>query len=422
MMAKSAKDFELSKEENKAYFDKSILPSMKLQYDFKPQDKPTAFFTAGLPGAGKSKVLDAWEKQYKDIIVVDVDNLRKEHPNTKEILKHFGEKASEVTHVDAVRWAAQVKIEAIQNKANYILDSSMRKPRSAEIEIDQASSNGYDAKVTMVAVNEYESLQGVFNRYAFQYANNSKDARFVDPSFVKESSLSILESAATIEKMDIKEFKIVNRDMEVLFDSTSPVKNKSAKETLKEHIDIRTWDKDKVAQLKNDWDNVINKLENIKAPEKVIESAKSTKSDLLNHLKQISQVKVNIVDRSHAAREVIATPIELEHGFQAVAVQGDAQLEKWGIYEIKSGLLIDQASTKKEALDKSNDLIKSLGKDAIDKKIANYGKLPTFEKKVKNMAIKQQSEIRTHNEAKRNKVLEQLRNQSDKTKFQGKER
>jgi len=30
-MAKSAKDFGLSKEENKAYFDKSILPSMKLQ-------------------------------------------------------------------------------------------------------------------------------------------------------------------------------------------------------------------------------------------------------------------------------------------------------------------------------------------------------------------------------------------------------
>ena len=422
MMTKSPKDFQLSKEENKAYFDKNILPVMKLQYSFKTQEKPTAFFTAGLPGAGKSKILDTWEKQYQDIIIIDADNLRKEHPNSKEILELFGEKSSEVTHADAVKWVAQTKAEAIKHQANYILDSSMRHPRSAEIEIGQALSNGYDAKVTMVAVNEYESLRGVFNRYAYQHEKNSKEARFVDPSFVKESSLSILDSAAVIEKMNIKEFKIVNRDMDILFDSSAPEKGKSAKDILSEHIDMRNWDKEKISNLKHSWDAVINKLENIKAPSKVIESAKSTKNDLLDHLKQISQTKFKIVDHAHSQREVVAKPIEMEFGFQAIAIQGDAQAQKWGIYEIKTGLLIEQGATKKEALEKANTAIKDAGKDKVEKEISSYGDLPTFTKKVRASAVKQQTEIRTHNEAKRNKVLDQLRNQTERSKQIGKER
>lgn len=121
----------LSTKENEEYFKTNILPDLKEKYSFESSDNPTAYFTAGLPGAGKSKVAERWKDDNENIIVIDADELRKEHPNSSKILKKFGAGASEITHPDAVKWVSQLKEEAIKCKTDYILDSSMRNPKSA---------------------------------------------------------------------------------------------------------------------------------------------------------------------------------------------------------------------------------------------------------------------------------------------------
>lgn len=289
-MNKNIEDYKLSTNDNIQHFKEKILPILKEKFDFSAQKQPTAHFTAGLPGAGKSKVLENWEKSNKNIIVIDADELRKRHPKSSEVLNKFGVDSSEITHPDAVKWVKQLKQTAIDSRANYVLDSSMRNPKSAEIEIGQALEHGYDVKVTMVAVNQYESLQGVFDRYANQFENNSKEARFVNPNLVKETSTSIKESAAIIDKFsDIKDFKIVDRDMNIIYDKGHT--KGTAKESYENFTNIKNWEPKKVEQLKENWDKIIEKLGKIDAPAKVIESAKEIKNDLNSYVKEISLKK-----------------------------------------------------------------------------------------------------------------------------------
>ena len=53
---KKPEDFQLSNAEAAEYFNKEILPKLHKRHDFSEKKEPIAFFTGGLPGAGKSKV------------------------------------------------------------------------------------------------------------------------------------------------------------------------------------------------------------------------------------------------------------------------------------------------------------------------------------------------------------------------------
>jgi len=290
MNSNNPSDYQLSESMNSSYFKNHILKKLEQRFDMKSSNKPTAYFTAGLPGAGKSKVLNQWEQEKKDILVIDVDEFRKEHPFNTKILERFGTKASEVTQKDASKWAMLTRNEALQHKIDYILDSTMRNPKSAEFEIKKAQDQGYNIEVKMLAVNEFESLEGVFNRYALQYEHNSKEARFVDPSFIKESKESILESIDTIDKLNVNKFTIVNRDMDILYDQSKNYQQ-SPKKIIQEKTDLKNWDKSKIDKLVENWNRVVAKLENIKAPQTIQESAKNIKKDLIDQLKSLQKNK-----------------------------------------------------------------------------------------------------------------------------------
>lgn len=286
--SKNPSDYQLSDKMNQNYFEKYILKKLEQRFEMKTSKEPMAYFTAGLPGAGKSKILHQWEQEKKDILVIDVDEFRKEHPFNTKILERFGTQASEVTQKDASKWAMLTRNEALQHKIDYILDSTMRNPKSAEFEIKKAQKKGYSVEVKMLAVNEFESLEGVFNRYAMQYQHNSKEARFVDPSLVLESKDSILQSIDSIDKLKIDKFTIVNREMEILYDQNKSYQQ-SAKEIIQEKTDLKNWDKSKIDKLVENWDKVLTKLENIKAPQTIQESAKHIKKDLIEQLKSLQK-------------------------------------------------------------------------------------------------------------------------------------
>lgn len=285
-------DYKLSIDENIKEFQKEILPDLKEKYDFSQKENPKAYFTAGLPGAGKSKVIEQIELTKPDIIVIDADELRKEHPKAQEILNKHGAESSSITHPDAVKWVSQLKEEAFKHKADYVLDSSMRNPKSPEIEIGQALKNNYSVEVTMVAVNKYESLQGIYDRYANQYESNSKEARFVDPKLIEDANISIRDSAAVVDNLEVKQFKIVDRKMETVFDSTKDIKG-TAKEKLEEHTNLRNWSPEKLDTLKQNFERVVQKLEDVKAPKEIIDSAKTTQNSLKTEIKDIQQSKIS---------------------------------------------------------------------------------------------------------------------------------
>ncbi|HHH51212.1 MAG TPA: hypothetical protein ENK76_02450 [Campylobacterales bacterium] len=99
----------------------------------------------------------------------------------------------------------------------------------------------------MSVIKEYESIYEIFNQYAKEFQNNPKTTKQIDPKFIN------------IEKESIK----------------------TEQSNLNPKID----------KLMENWNKLISKLENIKAPNQIQESAKSVKKDLIDHLKSIQKPK-----------------------------------------------------------------------------------------------------------------------------------
>ena len=286
------KSFHLSNEENQKVFKEEVIPNIVQLYDFTSSNSPTVSLTGGLPGAGKSALVNEMLKENpkRDTFIANSDELRPFHPQFKEAVELFGVKAGMAVHNDATIFSEKLIDYAQDKKVNFIIDSTLKDPEKTEKLIDSLQNNNYNVKVTMIAVNEFESIHGIFNRYAEQYKDNPKTARFVNPKFIAIGKENIPKSAEVIEKKNIQEFKIIDRDHKLLYNSQENPKI-SAKATIQEKTDLKNWDKSKIDKLVENWNRVVAKLENIKAPQTIQESAKNIKKDLINQLKSLQKNK-----------------------------------------------------------------------------------------------------------------------------------
>jgi len=284
--------FYLSAEGNQRIFEKKIIPKVNKDYDFSPKENPTVYLTAGLPGAGKSGLVENMIEESKNnrIFIANSDEMRPYHPKFKEAIEMFGSNAGAAVHKDATIFSEKLINYAQDNRSDFIIDSTLRDPKKAEELITSLQDNKYNVKVTMLAVNEYESLHGVYNRYAKQYETNPATARFVDPKFIMAGKLAIVESAKMLDRKNIDEFKIVDRDHKLLYNSKID-KQKLPSTVIENSTNMANWNKEKINALKNNWDKVIVNLESIKVPEKVLQSAKTIKKDLFSQVQEISQKK-----------------------------------------------------------------------------------------------------------------------------------
>jgi len=123
----------------------------------------------------------------------------------------------------------------------------------------------------MSTIKEYEAIYETFNRYAKEFQENPKTTKQIDPKFVKLEKENLKKDIEKKENKNLSELKNIN------------------KSNPKEQSDL----KPKIEKLIENWNRVISKLENIKAPNTIQESAKSLKRDLVDHLKSQQKSKAN---------------------------------------------------------------------------------------------------------------------------------
>lgn len=123
----------------------------------------------------------------------------------------------------------------------------------------------------MSTIKEYEAIYETFNKYAKEFQENPKTTKQIDPKFVKLEKENLKKDIEKKENKNLSELKNIN------------------KSNPKEQSDL----KPKIEKLIENWNRVISKLENIKAPNKIQESAKSLKRDLVDHLKSQQKSKAN---------------------------------------------------------------------------------------------------------------------------------
>jgi predicted kinase len=278
-------DLKLSTKQNEKFFKERILDDIKDEYDLSTSSTPKAYFTGGLPGAGKSKIVESWKQSNSTILLIDVDELRKLHPNLEKIIEKHGSKTSGITHDDASKWGMQLRNYALEHKIPYILDSTLRNPKSAEVEIKKAQSEDFRTHVTMVAVNEYQSIHGAYDRYLEQYKRIGLEARYVNPLLIRDSSQSIIDSVAVIDKLNVDEFKIVNRQKDILYDNTYSLD--TAEEVMRKVTSLENFSEKELSTLENSFTKLSNDLSLYKTPQHIQHEVHGIANDLKKEIRKI---------------------------------------------------------------------------------------------------------------------------------------
>ncbi len=273
--ASNPRSFYLSEDENQRVFEREIIPILNKDFDLSQSKNPTAYLTAGLPGAGKSSLVGLMLEETKNskTFIANSDEMRPYHPYFKEAVDMFGSNAGAAVHKDASIFSEKSIAYAQEQRANFIVDGTMRDPKKVKELILSLKANGYKIKVIAIAVNKYESLHGIFNRYLKQYEDSPTTARFVEPKFIEIGKSKILESIKVLYSEHIDELKVFDRDHNILYDSTKNY-SKSPTSIIEKATDIQTWSKQKLDNLKSVWIELIEALEKVNVPNDILQKAK----------------------------------------------------------------------------------------------------------------------------------------------------
>ena len=183
------------------------------------QQSPKAYILGGQPGAGKSTSTDKLEEQYNDnIVTVDLDEYRDQHPNYEALYERYGKELSSYTHEFAGEIKEEIQKRAIDAKYNIIIDGTLGNVERAEQLIEGLKKEGYQVEVLIHTCPKEVSWQSVNKRY--ENALTAGDIpRFV-PKIVHDKIIEALPTNADklSQSNQIESLTVHNRQ-EKIYDS-----------------------------------------------------------------------------------------------------------------------------------------------------------------------------------------------------------
>ncbi|WP_334327334.1 zeta toxin family protein [Gilliamella apicola] len=183
------------------------------------QQSPKAYILGGQPGAGKSTSTDKLEEQYNDnIVTVDLDEYRDQHPNYEALYEKYGKELSSYTHEFAGEIKEEIQKRAIDAKYNIIIDGTLGNVERAEQLIEGLKKEGYQVEVLIHTCPKEVSWQSVNERYE-NVLNAGEIPRFV-PKIVHDKIIEVLPTNADklSQSKQIESLTVHNRQ-EKIYDS-----------------------------------------------------------------------------------------------------------------------------------------------------------------------------------------------------------
>lgn len=171
----------------------------------KTSDKPLCILIGGLPGSGKTNLVEQIKQEHQDreFVVIDTDDYRKLHPDY-EGLKQTPEKAIEETSKFSNAIEAELIRMAIERHCDIISVTTLRATESINtILYEPAIKQGYRMEVCIMSVPIRESGLSAQSRYERQISEG-ECPRFTPMNFIESSSKGI---QATIKMLQEKEDK-----------------------------------------------------------------------------------------------------------------------------------------------------------------------------------------------------------------------
>ncbi|MDR1101798.1 MAG: zeta toxin family protein [Clostridiales bacterium] len=221
----TAEDVKTVIEDNFRFLTKTIAPA---------EQPRVVIFMGGLPGAGKSRAVKNIKGEYKgNIISVDIDEYREDHPKAKDIYE-IGEmpevKAEEPSYysIQTNKFARRVSRGLIKRLReagyNVIIDGTLRDPRYAIRAARIFKKKGYAAaNVEIIATDKYTAWNGIQERFEDVTRAREKEIaagkeseifpRAVGREYFNSVVIDLVASSSVLYKSrEFEQIRIVGRD------------------------------------------------------------------------------------------------------------------------------------------------------------------------------------------------------------------
>lgn len=127
--------------------------------------KKIAFLLGGQPGAGKSGMTALLEKENINMVVINGDDFRKEHPHYKELEKTYGKESVEYTKVFAGKMTEALISKLSDEGYNLIIEGTLRTTEIPLKTQQELASKGYQTELAVIQVKPEFSYLGTLIRY-----------------------------------------------------------------------------------------------------------------------------------------------------------------------------------------------------------------------------------------------------------------
>lgn len=197
---------------------------------------PTAIFTIGPPGSGKTGLNGLAQKELNgNLVIVNNDELRLFHPKAEEIAKKHPKEYIKITNEESKYWTDELVDKIIEEGYNILYEGTGRKIEIFKRMIQQMLQHGYRIIIKAMAVNELNCLMSIVERYAGQVQHKGWGRIVSTKTFYKSYDAEMIEAIDTLENEgEISEVEVYIRSDE----TTNPIKIYSTSQ--KQYKDAKT--------------------------------------------------------------------------------------------------------------------------------------------------------------------------------------
>lgn len=241
-----------------------------------------AYLLGGQPGAGKSGLTTLLKSNDKNLILINGDDFRKEHPHFMELQKMYGKESVEYTKTFAGKMTEALISKLSDKGYNLIIEGTLRTSETPLKTQQELSKKGYQVEMAVIQVRPEVSYLGTLNRYEEMIklglqprATLKKDHQIVVDNIA--NNLSKLYNAKVFSNI-----RIYNRESECLY-SMKETPNVDPGTLISKEFQ-RTLSEDEKNQLLKGYDKVLQYMNERKAPKEEIAIVEKEKE---NSIKEI---------------------------------------------------------------------------------------------------------------------------------------
>ena len=141
----------------------------------KSSKQPIAILLGGQSGAGKTTIHRIKQKEFQgNIVIIDGDSFRSQHPHYLELQKEYGKDSVEYTKDFAGKMVEYLVTELSHLGYNLLIEGTLRTIDVPKKTAQLLKSKGYEVQLAIIATKPKLSYLSTLIRYEELYAINPK--------------------------------------------------------------------------------------------------------------------------------------------------------------------------------------------------------------------------------------------------------